>query len=217
MASSAATPDTGSLFALLGATVTARLSEQQAIRDERKRQLTELAQWIRAQRYAGRPARLVFICTHNSRRSHISQVWAQTAAGVFGVDGVETYSGGTETTAFNPRAVAALERAGFSVARKTDGDNPVYAVTDGPEAAPMEAFSKVFDDDANPKADFAAVMTCTQADEGCPFVPGAAFRKTIAYEDPKAFDGTDRESAAYDERVAQIGRELLFLFSTLRA
>lgn len=195
----------------LAAYVRARVSEFDEIPADRKESLETLALHL-----ASRPARLTFICTHNSRRSHIAQLWAHAAADVHGIDGVTTYSGGTEATAFDPRAVAALARSGFRIEKKAEGDNPVYLVRHRPDRPPTEAFSKVYDQDPNPSNDFCAVMTCSQADSGCPFVPGASLRVAIPYEDPKAFDGTERESAAYDERCRQISREMLYLFSRVR-
>lgn len=200
----------------LAASVDRLLAELDTIPAGRRERLEELAAFISARVEAGEPARLTFICTHNSRRSHMAQVWAQTAAHAFGVPGVETYSGGTEATAFNPRAVAALERAGFLVEVAGPSDNPVYGVQFAEDAEPMACFSKVFDRAPNPSAGFAAVMTCSAADAACPLVPGADERIAITYEDPKAFDGTAREAAAYDERCRQIAREMLWAFARVR-
>jgi len=162
-----------------------------------------------------RPAPLVFICTHNSRRSQMAQLWALVAARHFSVSGVEAFSGGTEAMAFNPRAVAALRRAGFAIEFFSDGKNPVYEVWYEPEMEPIQAFSKIYDEPPNPTAGFAAVMTCSSADAACPVVPGADARIAIPYNDPKAFDGTEREAEAYDERCAQIAREMLYVFSKI--
>jgi arsenate reductase len=161
---------------------------------------------------------LVFICTHNSRRSHMAQVWAQAAARHFGLEGVRTYSGGTEATAFNPAAVAALERAGFGIERRGegDGDNPVYVVR-GEGDLVMECFSKTFTDAPNPQQGFTAVMTCSDADQACPIVPGAAHRFAIPYVDPKVADGTPAEAATYDARCAQIACEMLWVMRTAAA
>ena len=143
----------------------------------------------------------------------MSQIWAQTAAHQFGVPRVETFSGGTEATAFNPRAVAALERAGFRIEMPVDDPNPVYRVRYHDSAPPMEAFSKMYDQPSNPTAGFCAVMTCSQADASCALVLGAAERIAIPYDDPKAFDGTDEENQRYDDVCRQIAREMLYLFS----
>lgn len=186
------------------------------IDEDRRGRLEELATFVRGRLDAGRPAELTFICTHNSRRSHLAQLWAATAAAYYGLDGVRTYSGGTEATAFNPRAVAAVERAGFAV-ESSGGDNPRYQVRIGPEAEPMQCFSKVYDDAFNPQEGFAAVMTCTAADAACPFVPGADLRVGLPYVDPKESDDTPAEAQTYDERSVQIAREMFFLMSRVRS
>lgn len=193
-----------------------RMSEVSEVPEERRRALDRLADWIVGQKAKTSGADLTFICTHNSRRSHMSQIWAQVAAAAYGVEGIRTFSGGTEATAFNPRAVAALRRAGLSI-KDGEGDNPIYEVSYGPSSKPMKAFSKVFGHDANPSKGFAAVMTCSQADAGCPFVPGAAYRVSVPYEDPKAFDGTPREAEMYDTRARQIAAEMFYLFGRVRA
>ena len=146
----------------------------------------------------------------------MSQLWSATAAAWYGVNDVGTFSGGTEATAFNPRAVAALQRAGF-VIENPGGENPHYRVTYGPEASAMECFSKKHDDPSNPESGFAAVMTCSQADKNCPVVMGAALRAAIPYDDPKAADGTPEEAQRYDERCRQIATEMFYLFSRVNA
>lgn len=158
---------------------------------------------------------LTFICTHNSRRSHFGQIWAAVAAAWYGVKGVKTYSGGTEATAFNPRAVAALERAGFHI-ENPGGENPVYRVSFSENEPALDCFSKRYDHSGNPSENFAAVMTCSEADEHCPVIPGATLRVPLTYEDPKEADGTPEETARYDERCRQIAVEMFFLFSQVK-
>lgn len=177
---------------------------------ERKNDLGDVAEFIKQELETAGTARLNFICTHNSRRSHLAQIWAQTAADYYGIEGVKTYSGGTEATAFNPNAVAAIKRAGFEV-ENPGGDNPEYKIRFSDDAEPMICFSKTFDDSVNPSKDFTAIMTCSDADANCPLVPGAKFRKPITYRDPKEADGTDRESDVYDERCRQIGSEMFYM------
>lgn len=179
---------------------------------DRRRLLDELAVTVRSKYQIGEVADLVFICTHNSRRSQMAQIWAAVAAAHFGVDGVRTYSGGTEATAFDPRAVAAMRRAGF----RTDdpgGDNPRYTVTFSDDLPPIECWSKTYDDASNPSRNFAAIMTCSEADRACPTVAGAAARLPISYDDPKVADGTADEAAIYDARCLQIATEMLYAFS----
>lgn len=194
----------------------ARMSEFTAIPATRKAELRDIATYVAQRTGSGRPADLTFICTHNSRRSHMAQIWAQTAAAYLGIKGIRTFSGGTEATAFNPRAVRAIERAGFAVHQAGSGDNPIYRVGYLDRGSFMECFSKKFSDPPNPNADFCAVMVCSQADAACPFVPGATLRIAIPYDDPKSADGSEREAMAYDERCAQIAREMLFVFASVR-
>lgn len=186
------------------------------IPEERKKLLNEFSEYITNKLRDGKEVNLVFICTHNSRRSHISQIWAQTAAEYYGIPNIKCYSGGTEATAFNPLAVKSLQKAGFEIEKKDDSDNPVYLVYYSNEGEPVECFSKVYSDKYNPQKDFAAIMTCSDADANCPVVFGAEARFPIHYEDPKEFDGTELEEEKYDERVEQIGREMLFAFSEMK-
>lgn len=188
------------------------------IPEERKQQLDKLALFIASKRSAGEPAKITYICTHNSRRSHMSQLWAQAAAAYYGVDGVEAFSGGTQATAFNPRAVAAMRRAGFEIAADPPStDNPRYRVSYASDGPTFEVFSKRYDDVPNPSSNFAAVMTCSQADQNCPIVTGAVLRISLPYEDPKASDGTPHEAETYDERAQQIATEMFYLLSRVRA
>lgn len=189
-----------------------RLGEFSMIDKDRKAQLKALGAHVRALHDAGKHVRLNFICTHNSRRSHLAQIWAAVAATRFGVP-VTCYSGGTESTAFHPCAVDAVRRAGLRVEKTTDDANPIYHVRFGEGSPVLTCFSKKFDGAPNPKKDFAAIMVCSDADEACPVVGGADRRFAIQYEDPKKSDGTPRESATYDERCAQIAREMLYAFS----
>jgi len=190
-----------------------------SIPKKRQNELQEIADYIREKRQANKPAKMTFICTHNSRRSHLAQIWAAVSAHYLDIDGLETYSGGTEATAFNTRAVAAVKRAGCRVIkpeqeRVADGENPRYRVHFDENEEPLICFSKTFDDAAvNPRENFAAIMTCSHADEHCPFVPGAEFRLSIPYQDPKESDGTDREQETYDERCRQIATEMFFMMS----
>jgi arsenate reductase len=194
--------------------VVARTADFDAISSDRRAKLDELAAYIRRQRDTSEPVRLIFICTHNSRRSHMAQLWAAAAAARYGIDDVETYSGGTEATEFNPRAVEALRHAGFEIETTApEVTNPKYLVRLSPASDALECVSKVYDQPPNPTSDFCAVMTCSAADEACPSVPGAALRLAIPYDDPKVADGTPKEAATYDERCAQIAREMLFAFS----
>lgn len=183
------------------------------IPEERKEILTSFAKYISNKVEENKIVNLTFICTHNSRRSHMSQIWAQTAAEYFEIPNVKCYSGGTEATAFNPRAVKAVRKVGFEIEQKDESDNPTYLVHFSEGKEPLKCFSKVYNDEFNPNKDYAAIMTCSHADENCPVVFGAEERFPIRYEDPKEFDGTELEEEKYLERFEQIGIEMLFVFN----
>lgn len=177
---------------------------------ERKLLLDEMATYLQEKISLRKEIRLNFICTHNSRRSQLAQIWAQTAAAYHGIEAY-CYSGGVEVTAFNPRAVAAIRRDGFKVTQKK-GENPVYFVFYSEEADPIVTFSKEVEDAINATKEFAAVMTCDHADENCPYIPGAEKRFPLRFEDPKASDDSPLEERMYTERSHQIGAELFYLF-----
>lgn len=185
------------------------------ISDERKEVLKPLADYIQKKSSFGETIRLNFICTHNSRRSHLSQIWAQTMAFHFGIKNIFCYSGGTEATAMYPKIAETLRKQGFQIIQLSESENPVYAVKYAQNESPIICFSKTFNNDFNPKTNFGAIMTCNNADEGCPIVYGAEARFSIKYDDPKAFDGTDFQTQKYAERSLEIAQEMWWVFNSI--
>ncbi|MEK6475931.1 protein-tyrosine-phosphatase [Catalinimonas sp. 4WD22] len=186
-----------------------------SIPQRRKEVLQQIAQAIQSQRYTHQESQLIFICTHNSRRSHFGQIWAAVAAYYYGIENLKTFSGGTEATAFNPRAVATLEKTGLKIINP-GGKNPEYEVRFADKAEAMHCFSKTYDHPTNPQKNFIALMTCDEADQNCPVVLGTEYRFAIPYRDPKEADGTDEETRRYEERCQQIAIEMFYLISLLR-
>lgn len=186
------------------------------IPEERKIQLKKIALYIQTKLSAEKKASLVFICTHNSRRSHMGQLWANAAAKYYGINGVENFSGGLEITAFNERSVKALTKAGFQIAKISEGTNPNYEVSYATNTPKVKAFSKKYMDAPNPNSNFAAIMTCSHADKNCPIVQGASIKIAIPYEDPKEADGKPNEIEVYNERCKQIATEVLYAFSLVK-
>lgn len=184
------------------------------ISEERAQVLLPLIRFIQQKLRKKESVNLNFICTHNSRRSQFSQIWAKLASEYFGVQ-IHSYSGGVEVTALNHRAVESLKRSGFQISFTENGSNPIYQVAFADSEPTITAFSKVFDDSANACSGFAAVMTCDHADENCPYIPGTEERIPVRYEDPKAFDDTELEAAKYDERSLQIASEMLYIFKNV--
>ncbi|MFS4454561.1 low molecular weight phosphatase family protein [Maribacter sp. 2304DJ31-5] len=191
--------------------------EPETITEERKAVLRPLIDFIQSKISNDQEIRINFICTHNSRRSHLSQVWAQTMACFFNVKNVFCYSGGTESTALFPMAAKTLQNSGFEVKTISKDNNPIYSIKYGDNQHPIIGFSKKLDDDFNPKSEFAAVMTCDSANEACPFVPGAEKRIPITFEDPKIFDDTPQQAEKYNERSLQIAAELYYVFAQIQS
>lgn len=184
-----------------------------SIPNSRKDVLEKIGSYIANSYLSKVTASLVYICTHNSRRSHFGQIWAKTAAHYYNITNVETFSGGTEATAFNPNAIAAIKTLGFKVIKTTEESNSKFEVYFDEQMPPILCYSKKFDDQANPVSNFCAIMTCNEADEACPIVNGANLRVASPYEDPKAFDGTSLETLKYEERCLQIATEILYAFA----
>ncbi|MGB7394265.1 MAG: protein-tyrosine-phosphatase [Pricia sp.] len=187
----------------------------ESIPEERKVALQSLIDFIRSKNLENKHIRINFICTHNSRRSHLSQIWAQTMSHYFKLDKVSCYSGATEATSLFPMVTETLTKQGFDVQKLSQDSNPVYAIKYAENEPPVIGFSKKMDDKFNPQSGFAAVMTCDSANEACPFVPGAEQRIPITFEDPKAFDDTPQQAEKYAERSFQIATELKYVFSNI--
>ena len=191
-------------------------SELRKVAPDRRKVLEQIAETIAYRLSLGKNAHLTFICSHNSRRSHMSQLWAQTAAYIYGLDKVYSFSGGTEATACNIRTVSALRRVGFSVVSTDESDNPTYLIQYSDERPPVRAYSKLYDAEGNPKEDFIALMCCSKADKSCPIVFGATSRYAIHYVDPRLCDDTEDEVATYKARCREIAREMFFIMASIR-
>lgn len=186
------------------------------IKENRKQLLKPLIEFIQEKIVENENIRIVFICTHNSRRSHLAQVWAQTLAFYYGLKHVSCYSAGTEETAMYPMIAETLKNSGFKIDVLSKGKNPIYSIGFSENEPTIIGFSKKIAHDFNPKSNFAAIMTCSQADLGCPFVPGAEIRIPITFEDPKIYDDTDYKEEKYQERNRQIANEMKYVFSKIK-
>ena len=201
------------LYKDINHTINSRLIEQ--ITTKRKALLKPLINYIQSKKDRQQPVRLNFICTHNSRRSHLAQTWAQSAAHHYGIENVSCYSGGTEATALFPLVIKTLQAAGFKIHPLSKSKNGVSAIKFSENEHPVIGFSKRFDHAFNPKNGFAAITTCSQADEACPYIPGAEKRIPLPYKDPKIYDGTPQQARKYEERSLQIAEEMIYVFSKI--
>ncbi|MDA9984777.1 protein-tyrosine-phosphatase [Flavobacteriaceae bacterium] len=183
------------------------------IEEGRKKELQDFVDYLQEKKAKNLPLHLNFICTHNSRRSQFSQLWAKAMAHYHGHE-CTTYSGGVEVTACNERVIQTLIGQGFSIEQEGVSQNPHYRIQLGGVSLGT-FFSKLFDDPSSPTTGFAAIMTCAHADENCPFIPGAEQRIPVRYKDPKAFDDTPKEAEAYLAKSIEIATEMHYVFSCL--
>lgn len=186
---------------------------QESIPDERKALLDNVVSHLISQ--IGRSeVNIQFICTHNSRRSVFAQVWGQIMARKFGLNNIHCFSGGTEATAIYSAVIETLMQQGLQIVLEKEGQNRHYQIFYEQDSIPMTVFSKVYSDAANPNR-FIAIMTCSDAEENCPFIPQAELRLSLTYEDPKIFDQHKDKMEKYLERSQQIGTELYYIFNEL--
>lgn len=112
-------------------------------------------------------ARVLFLCTHNSARSQMAEGLLRHLAG----DRFEAMSAGTEATRVRPLAVRAMEEIGIDVL--------------GQESKTLEQYlHEPFD---------YVITVCDDANEACPFFPGAANRLHWSFEDPSKAEGSEEE------------------------
>lgn len=186
-----------------------------SISQKRIKELGILINYIQKKHDKNTEINLNFICTHNSRRSQLSQLWAKVAADYNHIH-ITSLSGGIEVTAFNARAIASLKRFGFDITNNELKNNSVYSIKWDDTAPPLLMFSKLFDNKVNLVSSFAAIMTCAHADENCPFIPETEARIPIRYNDPKEFDNTPLEAKMYDTRSLEIATEFFYIFSRIK-
>jgi arsenate reductase len=185
-------------------------SEFDQISEERKKDLQEMGDYIAEKINNSKNCKLLFICTSNSRRSHMGQIWAYTASQYYELDNIWTFSGGTEETKVNINAINALRRCGFEISTTQETDNPIWMVQPFNTCKGFGVFSKKYNNTINPKEEFCALMVCSEADHSCPIVEGAELRIPLPYHDPKIFDNKPEQDAKYDERCRQIAREMFY-------
>ena len=140
------------------------LINESSISPDRLELLQALINYIQSKISSNQDIRLNFICTHNSRRSHLCQVWAQTLSSYYNIKNVFCYSGGTEITSLFPAVNKALINSGFKIEPTSLTDNSVYSIKFSDVEPPILGFSKLYNDNFNPSSKFAAILTCTSAD-----------------------------------------------------
>jgi arsenate reductase (thioredoxin) len=193
-----------------------RLLANTYIKAERKVELDAVALVLKQKIGNNNSLRLNFICTHNSRRSHLGQIWAQTLAFHFGIKNVQCYSGGTEATAVYKLVLSALTSQGFEIVQLSESQNPNFVIKFDNNEPGVLCFSKKYDHPVNPRSEFVALLTCDSAYEACPSVQGASHKLSLMYQDPKMYDVDPNALAFYKEKSIEIASELYYIFNKLQ-
>lgn len=180
--------------------------------EDRKSILKSVAKAVQNELSHSELAHILFVCTHNSRRSMLAQTWATAMAQHYGVSDILSHSCGTETTAVHPQVIHTLRLHGFKVGKPTQTDNPVYQVDFAEETKPLTLFSKTLEHESLRDKDLISVMVCSSASENCPFIPNAKARISLPYNDPKAFDEHPDREQVYLKTSKLIATELKYLF-----
>jgi len=182
----------------------------------RKKLLTQIAEKITSEYEKDAKINLNFICTHNSRRSQLAQVWGFFAAQYFDLKTIYSFSGGTETTAFHRNTVRTLQKAGFTFNLvEFSHQNPRYLISYKGTNTSIIGYSKLFDDQKN-NSPFVAITTCDTADVNCPNVPQAIHRFHLPFVDPKYSDKTEQKEKVYLQTNKKIAAEIFFLFREIK-
>jgi len=190
-------------------------SADRVIPPSRKKILDDIALTLHSEIKERNEVSVVYLCTHNSRRSHFAQVWGHIASVMYNFPEVIAYSGGTVATACHPNTISALKHIGFEVkCDNPEAENPLYRVYYNEEDY-VECYSKANTDDSVPQSDFIAIMTCSDSDDNCPLVPGAKIRYSTTFDDPGEFDAADDAIDHYVERSLQIGTEAIYTFQKM--
>jgi arsenate reductase len=111
--------------------------------------------------------RVLFLCTHNSARSQMAEGFLRALGG----DRFVAASAGTEQTTVNPLAIRVMAERGIDLSGHT---------------------SKRYDGLVDERWDY-LITVCDDANERCPFMPGAHRRLHWSFRDPSRATGSDDE------------------------
>ena len=182
----------------------------------RKKELLKLIDYINNKINLDKGININFICTHNSRRSIFSQIWAKVFSDYYGLQKVKTFSGGTEYSYVSPNVIKTLSSYGFIINKLDQKKNSNYEIAYSSNKNKILIFSKKYDEISNPKKNFIAVMTCLSAIEKCPFVFGSEKIISLSYDDPKKYDNLTEPINMYLNISNQIATDMNFVFSNLK-
>lgn len=175
--------------------------------------INEIVNYIYKKTSENKIPKLNFICTHNSRRSQFCQFWASFFSNYYNIK-CEVYSGGTVETEVHKSVLNNISDYGFNISFK-ECNNPIYSIKFKNQNL-GNYFSKFYYNFENPKNEFAAIMTCSDAENNCPVVEGSEIKFSLPYEDPKKYDKSKNEKNEYKKTSESIASEMNYLFKTIK-
>lgn len=175
--------------------------------------INEIVNYIYKKTSENKIPKLNFICTHNSRRSQLCQFWASFFSNYYNIK-CEVYSGGTVETEVHKSVLNNISDYGFNISFK-ECNNPIYSIKFKNQNL-GNYFSKFYYNFENPKNEFAAIMTCSDAENNCPVVEGSEIKFSLPYEDPKKYDKSKNEKNEYKKTSETIASEMNYLFKTIK-
>ena len=181
-----------------------------------KKELLKLIDYISNKINLDKEININFICTHNSRRSIFSQIWAKVFSDYYGLQKVRTFSGGTESTYVSQNVIKTLSSYGFVINKLDQKKNSNYEITYSSSKNKILIFSKKYNEISNPKKNFVAVTTCLSAKENCPFISSSEKIISLSYDDPKKYDKISEPTKMYLNISNQIATDMNFVFSNLK-
>ena len=185
-------------------------NEFDQIPDNHRQSLEQIGDYLLQKLQSNKDAKVLLISRHNSRRSHMGQLWLMTAAEYYGIGNVATFSGGIEPTELDSRVIRALKKCGFKISTTKRSENPTYLTSNGPGNSYM-VFAKQYNGGQNPTSDFIAVVLSEVVNKKLETIPGADKKVPMLYEDLENFDGSPEEERKYDEGCRQIARAMFYV------
>ena len=111
--------------------------------------------------------RVLFVCTHNSARSHMAEAMLNR----WGGDRYQAFSAGTEATGIKPETYRVMDEIGIDLAGHRS------KTIDEFRGQPFEWF----------------ITVCDEAQQNCPVLPGVGHVAHWSIEDPSTATGTPEE------------------------
>tara|TARA_Y100001949_G_C15986510_1_gene330879 strand:+ start:2001 stop:2567 length:567 start_codon:yes stop_codon:yes gene_type:complete len=168
---------------------------------KRKKRLDNIASVINEN--LNKTRSIVFLCTHNSRRSQICEVWGKVFAEIYRKK-ININSAGAFKTVVHSQVYESIVKCGLVV----DNKKEIFF-----DKKKFKLNSKTID--SLTMKNFIAVMTCSNAEKSCPNDPRSIRNIKMFFNDPRIYDETDKMSREYLNTTIYIAEELNYIFKNI--